>query len=180
MDNKVYVGKIVSTHGIKGEIRILSDFDYKEKVFKVGNKLIIENKEYTIKSYRKHKNYDMVTLNDYNNINEVLFLMKKEVYFLKENLNLSNNEVLDEDLMTFTVLTNDNKKGIIKEIFYASQTNKIIRIQLDKEILIPMNSPMIEKIDKINGILLKELNVTQHELNEFLIVRKKHLIVFLV
>lgn len=148
MDNKVYVGKIVSTHGIKGEIRILSDFDYKEKVFKVGNKLIIENKEYTIKSYRKHKNYDMVTLNDYNNINEVLFLMKKEVYFLKENLNLSNNEVLDEDLMTFTVLTNDNKKGIIKEIFYASQTNKIIRIQLDKEILIPMNSPMIEKIDK--------------------------------
>ena len=148
MDNKVYVGKIVSTHGIKGEIRILSDFDYKEKVFKVGNKLIIENKEYTIKSYRKHKNYDMVTLNDYNNINEVLFLMKKEVYFLKENLNLSSNEVLDEDLMTFTVLTNDNKKGTIKEIFYASQTNKIIRIQLDKEILIPMNSPMIEKIDK--------------------------------
>ena len=148
MDNKVYVGKIVSTHGIKGEIRILSDFDYKEKVFKVGNKLIIENKEYTIKSYRKHKNYDMVTLNDYNNINEVLFLMKKEVYFLKENLNLSSNEVLDEDLMTFTVLTNDNKKGIIKETFYASQTNKIIRIQLDKEILIPMNSPMIEKIDK--------------------------------
>lgn len=148
MDNKVYVGKIVSTHGIKGEIRILSDFDYKEKVFKVGNKLIIENKEYTIKSYRKHKNYDMVTLNDYNNINEVLFLMKKDVYFLKENLNLSSNEVLDEDLMTFTVLTNDNKKGIIKEIFYASQTNKIIRIQLDKEILIPMNSPMIEKIDK--------------------------------
>ena len=148
MDNKVYVGKIVSTHGIKGEIRILSDFDYKEKVFIVGNKLIIENKEYTIKSYRKHKNYDMVTLNDYNNINEVLFLMKKEVYFLKENLNLNSNEVLDEELMTYTVLTNNNKKGIIKEIFYASQTNKIIRIQLDKEILIPMNSPMIEKIDK--------------------------------
>ena len=147
-NNKVYIGKIVSTHGIKGEIRILSNFDYKDKVFKVGNKLIIENQDYTIKSYRKHKNYDMVTLNNFNNINEVLFLMKKEVYFLKENLNLSSNEVLDEDLMTFTVLTNDNKKGIIKEIFYASQTNKIIRIQLDKEILIPMNSPMIEKIDK--------------------------------
>lgn len=148
MDNKVYIGKIVSTHGIKGEIRILSDFDYKEKVFKVGNKLIIENQDYTIKSYRKHKNYDMVTLNNYNNINDVLFLMKKEVYYLKENLNLNSNEVLDEELMTFTVLTNNNKKGIIKEIFYASQTNKIIRIQLDKEILIPMNSPMIEKIDK--------------------------------
>ena len=33
MDNKVYVGKIVSTHGIKGEIRILSDFDFFFKIF---------------------------------------------------------------------------------------------------------------------------------------------------
>ena len=31
--DKVYIGKIVSTHGIKGEIRILSDFPYKDKVF---------------------------------------------------------------------------------------------------------------------------------------------------
>ena len=29
----IYVGKIVNTHGIKGEIRILSDFEYKNKVF---------------------------------------------------------------------------------------------------------------------------------------------------
>ena len=70
-NNKVYIGKIVSTHGIKGEIRILSNFDYKDKVFKVGNKLIIENQDYTIKSYRKHKNYDMVTLNNFNNIDEI-------------------------------------------------------------------------------------------------------------
>ena len=31
--NKIKIGKIVSTHGIKGEVRILSDFPYKEKVF---------------------------------------------------------------------------------------------------------------------------------------------------
>ena len=68
--DKVYIGKIVSTHGIKGEIRILSDFPFKDKVFVVGNKLIIDDKEYEIKSYRVHKNFDMVTLNDYHDINE--------------------------------------------------------------------------------------------------------------
>ena len=31
--NKIFIGKVVSTHGIKGEIRILSDFPYKDKVF---------------------------------------------------------------------------------------------------------------------------------------------------
>ena len=40
----IYVGKIVNTHGIKGEIRILSNFDLKEEVFK---KNVNETLEYT-------------------------------------------------------------------------------------------------------------------------------------
>ena len=104
--DKVYIGKIVSTHGIKGELKILSDFSFKDKVFVVGNKLIIDDKEYIIKSYRVHKNFDMVTLDNYHDINEVLFLMKKSVYFDKDSLNLSDSEVLDEELITYEVLTN--------------------------------------------------------------------------
>lgn len=153
--NDVYIGKIVNTHGIKGELRILSDFPFKEKVFKVGNKLIIDNKEYTIRSYRVHKNFDMVTLNDYKDINEVLFLLKRKVYFSRDALNLKDNEVLDEDLITFKVLTNKGKIGIIEEIFLASRDNKILRVKFDKEVLIPYNSPMIVKIDKNK----KELHV---------------------
>ena len=80
--NKIYIGKVVNTHGIKGEIRILSNFEYKDKVFKVNNKLIIGDKTYEIKSHRIHKGYNMVTLDDYNNINDVLFLLKKEVYYI--------------------------------------------------------------------------------------------------
>ena len=80
----IYIGKIVSTHGIKGELRIISDFEYKDKVFIVGNKLIINDNTYKIRSYRKHKNFDMVTLNDYKDINEVLFLLKSKVYFKEE------------------------------------------------------------------------------------------------
>lgn len=146
--DKIYIGKVVATHGIKGEIRILSDFSFKEKVFIVGNSLIIGDYEYIIRSYRIHKNFDMVTLNDYHNINEVLFLLHKKVYIDKKDLQLSDNEVLDEELMTYQVLTSDGKRGIIKEIFFASPTNKIIRVMFDKEILIPFFSPMIEKIDK--------------------------------
>ena len=144
--DKVYIGKIVSTHGIKGELKILSDFPYKDKVFVVDNKIIIDDKEYTIKSYRVHKNFDMVTLDDYKDINEVLFLLKKDVYVSKDSLNLNDGEILDEDLITYKVLTNTGKVGIIKEIFKASETNKIIRVLFDKEVLVPYN--FIKKIDK--------------------------------
>lgn len=148
----LYIGKIVSTHGIKGELRILSDFQFKDKVFVVGNELIINNNPYKIRSYRKHKNFDMVTLNDYNNINDVLFLLKQKVYFKKEDLVLSDNEILDEDLLNFKVLCND-LEGRVLEIFLASENNKVIRVMLDKEYLIPMNSPLIKRIDKTNKII---------------------------
>ena len=156
MDN-IYIGKIVSTHGIKGELRILSDFEYKDKVFVVGNKLIIDNKDYIIKSYRHHKNFEMVTLNDYKDINEVLFLLKRPVYFSKEDLHLGSNEVLDSDLINYQILTTDGKSGIIKEIFLASANNKILRIQLDKEVLVPLSSPMIKEINKEKKQVIIEL-----------------------
>ncbi len=144
----VTVGKVVSTHGIKGEIRIISDFPYKDRVFVVGNTIQIGNKDYVINSYRVHKDYDMVTLEGYTNINEVLDLLKKDVYCSKESLNLSDSEVLDEELLTYEVVTNDGQKGKVLEVFYASPNNKVIRVQLDREVLIPISSPMIEEINK--------------------------------
>ena len=154
---KVYVGKIVSTHGIKGEVKILSDFEYKDKVFKVGKNLIVDDEIYEIKSYRHHKNFEMVTLNDYKDINEVLFLMKKKVFIDKEELVLLDDEVLDEELVTYKVITSDGQVGTLKEIFFASPGNKIMRVLLDKEILVPFKSPMIKEINKKEKKVIIEL-----------------------
>lgn len=153
----VYIGKIVSTHGIKGELRILSDFPFKEKVFVVGNKLLIDEKKYYIKSYRVHKKFDMVTFDGYSNINEVLFLLKKDVYFLKGDLDLADDEILDEELILYDVYTTDGKKGKIKEIFMASPKNKIMRLLFEKEILIPISSPMVKEISKSEKKVIVEL-----------------------
>ncbi|MBQ8534411.1 MAG: 16S rRNA processing protein RimM [Bacilli bacterium] len=155
--NKIYIGKVVNTHGIKGEIRILSNFEYKDKVFKVNNKLIIGDKTYEIKSHRIHKGYNMVTLDDYNNINDVLFLLKKDVYFNEEDLLLDNNQVLDSELLTYSVVNNRGEVGEVLEVFFASETNKIIRVKFNKEYLIPYNSPMIKEINKNKKELVIEL-----------------------
>lgn len=146
--NKVYIGKIVNTHGIKGEIRLLSDFPFKDKFFVVGNSILIDDIEYKINSYRRHKMFDMITLEGYNNINDVLFLMKKKVYFDKDKLVLSDEEILDEDLIKFKVIDDDGNIGKITEIFMASSTNKILRVEFSHEVLIPYNSPIIKSIDK--------------------------------
>ena len=145
--NLIYIGKITSTHGIKGELKIKSNFEYKDKVFVIGNKLIIDNKEYIIKSHRVHKGFDMVTLNDYKDINEVLFLLNKKVYISKKNDSISDI-ILDEDLKDFDAVIN-GEKGVIREVFFASSVNKIIRVLINgKEVLVPFNKEFIKNIDK--------------------------------
>ena len=158
MMEKIHVGKITSTHGIKGELRILSNFEYPNKAFLKDTHLIIDNNIYKITSYRVHKNYHMVTLLGFDDINEVLFLKGKDVYKDKEELNLENTEVLDDDLKNFKVFTTDEKIGTIKEIFLASRDNKILRIEIEgREVWIPKNSPFIKKIDVDKKIIEIEL-----------------------
>ena len=99
----------------------------------------------------------MITLDGFDNINDVLFLLKSNVYVLEDSLKLDDDEILDEELITYKVLTNDGKEGIIKEIFKASSTNKILRIMFDREVLIPINSPKVKKIDKKNKEVIIEL-----------------------
>ena len=139
--DKIYIGKIVNTHGVKGELRIRSNFEFKDRVFKINNKLIINDKEYNIRSYRKHKTFDMVCLDEYNNINDVLFLVGNKVYFDKEKLELNNNEEIDKDLFEYKVNIN-NMDGKIIEVLDTGN-NKVLRVSADRDYLVPYNENFV-------------------------------------
>mgnify|MGYP004609073523 FL=1 len=148
--NKIYVGLVVSTHGIKGEIRIVSKLEksLKDKVFKIGNSILINDKEYKIKSYRRHKNYDMVLLEDFNNINDVLFLMKQKVYLDSKYIELSAKEDFELNYKEYEVITSDKQKGIVKSLEETGNNYKIIRVLINnREELVPYNEHFLKKID---------------------------------
>ena len=152
-DNYIYIGKIVNTHGIKGEIRILSDFEYKNKVFVKGMKIYIGRKkeEETIVTYRHHKNFEMITMEGYNDINQVLRYKGLYVYIKKEDLKLDKDEFLDSDLIGLKVIVDDKEQGIIEQIRTTGGTNKILEINANnKKILIPYQKEFVSSIDLSN------------------------------
>ena len=144
----IKIGKIVNTHGIKGELRLLSKFPYKNKVFINNMKIYIDKKDIeVINTYRKHKNFDMITLKGYSNINEVLKYKGKYVYVDNNDIVLDNNKYLDEDLIGLNVIYEDNNKGIITDIERYDKTVLFNIKGNDKEYLIPYNDNLIDKID---------------------------------
>ena len=155
MDEYIYIGKIVNTHGIKGEIRILSDFEKKEKVFVSGMPIYIGRKKEReiIKSYRHHKNFEMITMEGYSDINEVLRYKGLYVYIKKEDLRLEEGEYLETDLIGLTVMVEDTNKGTVSDI-RDSGHNKFLVIQTEiKEVFIPYQKEFISKVDFGNKVI---------------------------
>lgn len=144
----IQIGKIVNTHGIKGELRLLSKFPYKDKIF-IKDMIIYINKDNkeTINTYRRHKNFDMITLNGYNNINEVLKYKGKYVYVDQNDISLEENKYLDEEIIGLHAIYEETDKGIVKVIERYDKTSLLVIKDNDKEYLIPYNENMIEKVD---------------------------------
>lgn len=149
MEEFIYVGKIVNTHGIKGEIRILSDFEKKDKVFIKGMPIYIGRKKEreVITSYRHHKNFEMITMEGYTDINQVLRYKGLYVYIKKEDLKLGEGEYLETDLINLTVIVDNEEKGIITDIRDSGHNKFLVIKTTEKEVFIPYQPEFISKID---------------------------------
>lgn len=150
----VYIGKIVNTHGIKGELRIRSDFEKKELVFFPGNKIIIDKTEHTIRTYRYHKVFDMITIDELDNINDVLCFVGKKVYVSRDSLKLMNNEYLLSDLIGLNVIFNDTVYGMVCD--YSNDENPLIKVKYEKNYYIPINNEYIKNVDLENKKIIVE------------------------
>lgn len=154
----IKIGKIVNTHGIKGELRLLSKFPYKDKVFINNMNIYIDKKDIeVINTYRKHKNFDMITLKGYSNINEVLKYKGKNVYVNKDDIILSDKEYLDEEIIGMTAIYKDDIKGTVTDI---ERYDKITLLKIDNNdryYLIPYNYNLIDKIED-NKIYIKNID----------------------
>ena len=89
----------------------------------------------------------MITLKNYNNINEVLKYKGSLVYINRLDLQLNDNEYLESDLLNFDIIINNNIIGKLSS-FENHNKNKIIIVKnKEKEILLPYNNNLIENIN---------------------------------
>lgn len=144
----IFIGRIVNTHALKGEVRIVSDFEFKDRIFKENTLFYIgENKDKEIiETYRKHKQFDMVKFKGIDYINDVLKYKGSKVYIDESILNLKDDELLISELINMDVYNDNKYVGRITE-YRSDNGNNMLRVNNK---LIPYNKDFITKIDKEN------------------------------
>ncbi len=147
MNEWIYLGKIVSTHGIKGEIRILSNFERKKEVLVPSFLIYIDHQPYEITSYRHHKNYEMICLKEYETINDVLPFIKKDVYIHRDDLKKSDEDYVLQDLIGCNVIENKKSIGQVQEIVYNKAYYLLQVKEKNHTFYIPNLPEYIKKVD---------------------------------
>lgn len=160
----IYIGKLVNTHGLKGEVRIISDFKYKENIFKKGINLYVgKNKDkYEINSYRKHKIYDMVTFVGINSIDDIIRYKGDNVYVNREEITFDG--ILDEDIIGMEVYGDNKLIGNVTTILKNSAHSILVVEKNGNKNMIPYVDEFIKNIDLKNKKI--EINVIEGLINE--------------
>ncbi|MFD2628362.1 ribosome maturation factor RimM [Oceanobacillus kapialis] len=154
MKQKLYnIGKIVNTHGIRGEVKVVRISDFEER-FTVGNKVFAvkdkgEPVALTIASHRIHKGFDLVQFEGYGNINDVEVFKGGYLKISEEQLTeLENNEYYYHEIIGCEVVTNHGETlGVIKEILSPGANDVwVIRRHKERDLLIPYIEDVVKEV----------------------------------
>lgn len=109
----------------------------------------------TIATYRVHKNYDMVTFEGLEDINDVIIYKGEKVYVLREEIELPG--FLKEDLIDMDVVSTVNR-GKVKSLLKSKAHDILVIMDGEKKYLVPYVDEFIEKIDfDTHTIYIKEM-----------------------
>ncbi|MEJ8776946.1 ribosome maturation factor RimM [Pseudogracilibacillus sp. ICA-222130] len=147
------IGKIINTHGIKGEVKVQQLTDFRER-FDEGNIVFIRKdgtdwKPLTIRSSRIHKNNILLQFESYETLNDVEPLKNELLYIKEEQLTpLEEDEFYYFEIIGLEVETIDGKYiGKIDHILSPGANDVwVVKTKNNKEILIPYIEPVVKEI----------------------------------
>lgn len=161
MKEYLLVCKVLKPVGLKGDLKVYTYTTFKDIRYKKGSKLFYKNGEdyieLTVKSfYSKGGNLDVISFKDLDEIDKVNFLLGKEIYALKDDSLLNENEFYYSDLTGLKVIDEDNNElGKVTSIeeFPAQITLKIQKNFAKSHFFVPFNDFFIKKVNIKDGFI---------------------------
>ncbi|MBU8907036.1 ribosome maturation factor RimM [Desertibacillus haloalkaliphilus] len=157
------VGKIVNTHGVRGEVRVIATTDFEEERFAIGATLYLEQQNtderipLVVASHRKHKNFDLVTFEGYHNINEVESFKGALLKVSEEQLGeLDEDEFYYHEIIGSAVVDEKGETiGKVKEILSpgANDVWVVQRKNRGKDLLVPYISDVVKDVNVAEKII---------------------------
>jgi 16S rRNA processing protein RimM len=157
LEELIPVGKIIDTHGIKGQVKVHS---YSGNADSLGSarSVILKNpagtlSEFSVKGFKANSGRFIITLAGLDDINVALPYVGNEICLKRCQLpELDEDEFYWSDLIGLQVMTEDNTLlGKIADIFETGSNDVYVVRDGAREYLIPAIAEVIKTIDPVEG-----------------------------
>jgi len=140
-------GKIVNTHGIRGEVRIQPWADSPD-FFSGLDRLFIDGSPVGVLSARVHKGCVIAALDGVIDLDDAIRLKNKTVFIDRNDIPLEEGRYFIADLVGLRVLDADagGELGIVSEVM-TLPANNVYVIKGERELLVPAVPEFISEIN---------------------------------
>lgn len=155
----VLLGKIIATHGVKGQLRVFlfsgefsSIAGLDTVMVKAPNRVM---EIFEVAAAARHGKKILLTLKNYDNVNQVLHLVGRELYVERDQLpELPEGEYYWRDLVGLRVVTDQGEMlGTLTEII-ATGSNDVYVVQgREREYLIPALEEVVLEVNLDDGVM---------------------------
>lgn len=167
MSGKLYnVGKIVNTHGVKGEVKVVTQTDFPDVRFAKGSSLLLvdpasgQTVPVTVESGRPQKNVYMVRFEGMDGINSVEPYRNWLIKVTEDELvELDEDEFYHHEIIGCRVVTDEGEElGTIGEIMSPGANDVwVVNRPKGKDILIPYIDDVVLSVDVENKLVTVQL-----------------------
>ncbi len=151
----IKVGRIINTHGIRGELKVLPLTDNLDRFDDLKIVYIGNNKEKVeIEQVKYHKGLAIIKLKEFDNINQVLKFKDDFLYIdVEDKVELPEDHYFIFDIVDCNVYdTKGRKIGVVTDVLqYTSNDVYVVKdMEKNKEYLIPAVKEFVVDIDVEN------------------------------
>ena len=158
------VGKILSPHGLKGEVKVNATTDFPEERLATGSRLFIKNnkqyEELIVENTRRHKQFYLVKFEKIDDIDQAEKICSKELYVAEtDQQELPEGSYYFKDILNCPVYDAESgeKLGVLENIVTPGAKDIWeIKPEKGKSFWIPNIESVVKKVDLAN----KRIEVT--------------------
>lgn len=153
-------GKIVGTHGVKGDLRVQSWCDSAETLCEFDTLYLDPQTTVAVERAQVHKNIVLMHLKGVDTMEAAEALKNRVLYLDRDDIELPEDLVFVQDILGFRVydLRTGQTVGVVKDVLTSNPAHDMYEIQADagRLVYIPAAKPFLKEIDMEAGVIYVE------------------------
>ena len=136
MKDSILAGKIINTHGIKGEVKAEVYLD-SVAFLKSCGRIVLDGRVFKIVSAKDFKNYAYIKLEGIDDIDTAVTLKEKEFYVNRKDAKLKKGQIFLQDIIGLDAVDeNGNEIGTVSDVM-ENPAHPVLIVKGETEHLVP-------------------------------------------